>query len=608
MKRRLIMEWFRNNRYWKMRAGAVALWVVFCLSPWDEAGANRTQEVFFKGSDHELHVYRIEGKQPGKTLLLIGGIQGNEPGGFLSADLYADMELAKGNLIVVPRANFYSIVLNRRQINEDMNRKFAPTSKDTYETKIVSILKQLISESDCLLNLHDGSGFYFPRWEGPMKNPMRYGQSIIADCASYTVPETGQVLPLKEMAKTVIKEVNAHIENPEYRFRFNNHRTSAQDTLHAEQRKSATYFAVFECGIPAFGIETSKSLPLELKVRQHNHAINAFMALLDIVPQTPGIYLDPPVMHHLVMAVNDNLPFAVANGKTLHVRKGDAVTISHIQANYKRGLSADIIGHGTFNDVGKPISLNQSTQVIVRKDHHSCGVVNIVLDASGETGATKYASPEVLFFKVKVNGKERLLVDNASAELIKGDRFEIVDVVTSPAKTSGITVNFKGFVGNRQNNTGEDRGYVIHTGHDLWERYAIHDQGEKYQVVVTHNEAAVGRLYVELAKPEFDYIVAQVNGGIKRCLYPGDSMQIAPDDTIRILDIKTNVPANAGVQAFLEGMNKKIRLFSHGSVYPQRVCWNSAGTNGPCRVVVRRDRMVFGSILLDVSKEERHEG
>ena len=58
--------------------------------------------------------------------MLIGGIQGNEPGGFISADLYADMSLEKGNLIVVPRANFYSIILNQRGAHGDMNRKFTP--------------------------------------------------------------------------------------------------------------------------------------------------------------------------------------------------------------------------------------------------------------------------------------------------------------------------------------------------------------------------------------------------------------------------------------------------------------------------------------------------
>ena len=40
-------------------------------------------------------------------MLIIGGIQGDEPGGFLSADSYADIKLDKGNLIVIPRTNFY---------------------------------------------------------------------------------------------------------------------------------------------------------------------------------------------------------------------------------------------------------------------------------------------------------------------------------------------------------------------------------------------------------------------------------------------------------------------------------------------------------------------
>ena len=572
--------------------------------------AKRTHEIFFKGSDHELHVYRIHGTKQGKTLLLIGGIQGNEPGGFLSADLFADMALAKGNLIVVPRANFHSIVLNRRQINEDMNRKFARNSRVNYEAKIVSILKQLVSESDCLLNLHDGSGFYRPSWEGPMKNPRRFGQSIIADCATYTVPETGKVLHLKEMAQQAIKKVNSFIENPNHIFRFNNHRTSAPDTIHAEQRKSATYYAVFECGIPAFGIETSKSLSLELKVRQHNHAINAFMKILGIVPETPGIYLDPPTARHIIMAVNDNIPFAISNGETLHIRLGDTINVSHVEANYKRGLSADIVDHGSFNDMGKPIPITHSTQVIVRKDHHSCGVVNIVLDSSDESNRTVYALPEVLFFKIKTNGEERLFVNNASVKLIKGDRFELVDVTTNLAKPSAITVNFKGFVGSRKNNTGEDRGYVIHTDRDLWTRYSLEGKGEKYHVVVSHNDTALGQLFVELAEPKFDYIVAQVNGGVKRCFYPGDSMSVGPNDTIRILDIKTNIPANAGVQAFLKGEHMKIRLFSAGSAYPQKIDWNEVTKRANhCQVVVQRERMVFGSILLDFKeKGAQHEG
>ncbi|MBU0986704.1 MAG: succinylglutamate desuccinylase/aspartoacylase family protein, partial [Proteobacteria bacterium] len=135
----------------------------------------RIHTAFYEGTDYELNVYRIYGKEPGKTLLLIGGIQGDEPGGYLSVDHYADISLAKGNLIVVPRANFQSIVLNRRKINDDMNRKFADDSPSNYEAKIVKILKKLIVESDCLLNLHDGSGFFSEKWEGSDRNPGRHG-------------------------------------------------------------------------------------------------------------------------------------------------------------------------------------------------------------------------------------------------------------------------------------------------------------------------------------------------------------------------------------------------------------------------------------------------
>jgi predicted deacylase len=152
-----------------------ALILVFFLQGIASA-QKRVHTTFFEGTDHELHVYNIYGEIPGKTLLLIGGIQGDEPGGFLAVDHYADISLAEGNLIVVPRANFQSIVLYRRKINDDMNRKFAEDRKNNYETKIVEILKKLINESDCMLNLHDGSGFYSDKWEGSERNPTRYGQ------------------------------------------------------------------------------------------------------------------------------------------------------------------------------------------------------------------------------------------------------------------------------------------------------------------------------------------------------------------------------------------------------------------------------------------------
>ena len=119
------MKWSRSTSRCLMGYGTSMCIGVVLLIAGPVLAQKRVHSIHFEGTDHELSVYRIYGENPGKTLLLIGGIQGDEPGGFLSADQYADISLIQGNLIVVPRANFQSIVLKRRKINEDMNRKFA---------------------------------------------------------------------------------------------------------------------------------------------------------------------------------------------------------------------------------------------------------------------------------------------------------------------------------------------------------------------------------------------------------------------------------------------------------------------------------------------------
>ena len=484
-----------------------ALILVFFL-PGIASAQKRIHTTFFEGTDYELHVYNIYGEIPGETLLLIGGIQGDEPGGFLSADHYADMSLVKGNLIVVPRANFKSIVLYRRKVNDDMNRKFGEDHKNNYETKIVEVLKKLINESDCMLNLHDGSGFYSDKWEGPERNPKKYGQSIIADCESYINPATGKTIHLGAIARSVVAKVNKDIKDPTHYFHLNNHRTIEKTSLHKEQRKSATYYALYKCGIPAFGIETSKSLPLEMKVRYHNFAINAFMEKFGIVPETPGLNLDKPVLDYLVISANDSLPIVVKNQQTLNINSGDTVLISHIEANYERGLSADVIGYGTFHDMRKKIRVTVPTRVVARKDFFPCGSVYIAINKSKKRMAqgvsiTKkpFLTPYVDSFKIKINGKEYIFSNNDRVKLIKGDTFEIVDVIGGPGDPADMIVNFKGYVGNTCHNTGEDRGYVINTARDLWKRYSLNKKGITYRVIVTYNEKQAGELIIDLKEP-----------------------------------------------------------------------------------------------------------
>ncbi len=471
--------------------------------------AQKTHTVFYEGTEHELHVYRVYGRTPGKTLLLIGGIQGDEPGGFLAADFYADLSLEKGNLIVVPRANFPSILKQRRDINEDMNRKFADNTNTDYEARVVKVLKQLIHESDCLLNLHEGSGIYSPQWKTSMINPARFGQSIIADTDIFEDKNRGIKIDLKNMAERVIKKLNSHIKNQKYLFHFNNHRTRAKNSIHKEQRKSATYYALYTCEIPAFGIESTKTLPLEQKVRQPVYAINEFMKLLDIVPESPGVDLKKPALQYMVLSVNNALPIVIKNMQHLEISRGDTIEIIDIKANYKRGLSADVLGFGSrFNDMHKKIVITEQTRISIKKDFYPCGSVFLDFRSPGkgstEKGLIVKKSPDLkksfssVMYRVNINGKRYIIKNNDHIELCRGDKFEIEDAVADGLDPSELVVNLKGFIGNPRNNTGEDRGYPIDTSTDvLMKRYSLNKKGKHYKVITTLRNKQIGRFYID---------------------------------------------------------------------------------------------------------------
>ncbi|MBF0449489.1 MAG: succinylglutamate desuccinylase/aspartoacylase family protein [Candidatus Magnetomorum sp.] len=579
------------------------LLVVMCHS-WVWA-VNQHSLVYFEGTNHELHVFKIHGKKPGKTLLIIGGIQGDEPGGFLSADQYVDMSLSQGNLIVVPRANFYSILLGKRDVNVDMNRKFSGDGKKTYEAKVVEILKQLINESDLLLNLHDGSGFFSEKWENNNRNPMRYGQSIIADCDVYINPNTGDKLELGNIARQVSVDINRYISDERHHFHFNNHRTNSKDTHHKEQRKSATYYSLYRRGIPAFGVESSKSLPLALKVFHHNLAINAFMKYLDIIPETPSVRIDPPKLKHLVISVNNDMPVVVEDGQTLYVDKGDAVTITHVESNYDRGIVADVVGYGTVNDVRKRIIINRQTEVNVRKDHYSCGTVHIALGRQQRTRITtqkdQTTRSDLLFFWVKVNGVSGYYNNYERIPVIKGDTIELVDIISGMYGSNNMIFNFKGFVPNPKSNSGEDRGFVIRTDCDLQTKFSLNRDGRIYHAVATANGHQIGELFFELIDPLLSYVVFKVNEKEKRCISPGETIFAHENAFVELIDCKTNIHKNKGVQVFINGENTPKLL-----VRPYiAIDWNvltqySSLTRQRYRLDIERESLLLGTIYIEI--------
>ena len=240
----------------------------------DSAGQNSYP--FARASDPFL--LRKLGSGHGPTLLVLGGIQGDEPGGFSAAALLAThYRIRTGSVWVVPDLNFPSILQRHRGLFGDMNRKFAAIdSKDPEFDTITRIKNLLLNEQvDLILNLHDGSGFYRPVWEDALHNPKRWGQSVIIDQASMDAPRFNSLF---ETAGLVESEVNQTLLEPGHRYHTYNTLT-AQGNV--EMAKTLSWFAVRN-GKPAFGIEASKEFGTEYRAYYHLNVVEAFMRRMGI--------------------------------------------------------------------------------------------------------------------------------------------------------------------------------------------------------------------------------------------------------------------------------------------------------------------------------------
>ena len=471
--------------------------------------AKTEHQVHFENTDHELHVYKIYGQQPGKTLLIIGGMH-NEPGGYVTADLFADVKLKKGNLIVVPRANMPAIVTNKRGINGDMNRTFVDKAghdhHHIYEDDIVAILKDLIRGSDALLNLHDGYGYYRPTWESELENPKRWGQAIITDREQFTSEKTGKVLLLAERAQNVVDKVNQMVENPQHIFHYKNTKTKDPSSIHKEQRQSATFYALYQQGIESYGVETSKNIrSLDLKVTYQTMIVNAFLDEFDIEIDSQVAQLPQPKLSYLLVSRNGERPQGYKNGEVLNITEGDTIRIEAAFTNYQRGVIVDIEDYNGLNDLNKPIVIEKSTGVRVLKDQYLAGrlYINAVpksqLIAQQTSSQNEQPAPqakmEPAHLVIEINGKTQKLLHGDAVNLNPTDTLKLVSYQAQLEQLQASQINFIGFVGNNKTNDGEDRGYEI-TLAKLIKRFSVNGEGKKYRIKAEQGKQTLAQFYV----------------------------------------------------------------------------------------------------------------
>ncbi|EKO38907.1 MAG: hypothetical protein B193_2394 [Solidesulfovibrio magneticus str. Maddingley MBC34] len=224
--------------------------------------------------DFTLH--KLDSGRPGPTILVIGGIQGDEPGGFSAAALLVShYKINSGAVWVVPNLNFVSIIRCSRGVYGDMNRKFADLDPGDPEYAAVQKIKAIIRDEkvDAVLHLHDGWGYYSPTAVNEWQNPLRWGQSVIIDQDNAEAPRFGD---LRELAERAVAAANEHLYEPLHTYHVKNTHTHDLNSETAkEMAKTLTYFAIGQ-GKPAFGVEGSKNLPPPMRSYYHLRVIESF--------------------------------------------------------------------------------------------------------------------------------------------------------------------------------------------------------------------------------------------------------------------------------------------------------------------------------------------
>jgi len=219
-----------------------------------------------------------KGQDDDNTLLIVGGIQGDEPGGFMAASLITThYKIQKGSVWIVPNLNFYSIIKRSRGPYGDMNRKFAKIPKSDPDFDAIQRIKQYISSDNVklILNLHDGSGYYRKTYEDNLHSPYRWGQSAIIDQSNLDIEKYGN---LEEISQRVCTYLNKHLIRNEDSYLVHNTKTRLGDK---EMEKTLTYFAINK-GKAAFGNEASKSLPVHERAYYHLQALEEYMRVMGI--------------------------------------------------------------------------------------------------------------------------------------------------------------------------------------------------------------------------------------------------------------------------------------------------------------------------------------
>jgi hypothetical protein len=169
------------------------------------------KRLLMAGTRYETPLYVFASGRPGRIALALGGVHGNEPGGWLAAERVVDnVRPANGAVLVIPRANKVAISMGERTTDDlaDLNRSY-PGFEDgkpmeRLATEIMNAIRDF--HVDLVHDMHESWSFY--------KDRSTNGTAFLGQTVS-TNGEAGTAL-----VESVIARVNPTVQHSREEFSF----------------------------------------------------------------------------------------------------------------------------------------------------------------------------------------------------------------------------------------------------------------------------------------------------------------------------------------------------------------------------------------------------
>jgi len=205
----------------------------------------------------------------GPTVLIVGGVHGNEPAGARAAAQIRHWTITRGKLIVIPRANEPALREGSRLMptaeDRDLNRSFPRAADDPPRGELATALWGVVRQTrpTWLIDLHESL-------ETRRQNKKKVGNSIVYHPAPAS----------KAQALRMLEAVNAGVSAPDRKFVL----------LRPPAKGSLARAAAERLGARAMLLETTRrGQPLSLRVRQHRLMVRRFLLDLKMLSGGPDV-------------------------------------------------------------------------------------------------------------------------------------------------------------------------------------------------------------------------------------------------------------------------------------------------------------------------------